>query len=88
MKQLYFNQNQYLEKNNFLRELKKEISKMFHNYFKEDSPVPTNFEEFDKQISNLIIQTLNKQDSLKKKRLIQKVKCTTTKKWKSKKFIR
>lgn len=88
MKQLYFNQNHFLEKNNFLKELKKEISKMFHNYFKENSPIPTNFEEFDKQISNLIIQILDNQDAIKKKRLIQKVKCTTTKKWKSKKFIR
>ena len=46
------------------------------------------FEEFDKQISNLIIQILEKQDIMKKKRLIKKIKCTTTKKWKSKKFIR
>lgn len=88
MKSLYFKQNQFLEKNNFLKELKKEISKLFHKYFKEATPIPRSFEDFDKQISNLIIQILENQDTLKKKRKISKVKCTTIKNWKLKKFIR
>lgn len=88
MKQLYFQKNHFLENKHFLKELKLEISKMFHHYFKGITPIPTTFEEFDKQITNLILQILENQDIQKKKRFINKVKCTTIKKWKSKKFIR
>ena len=53
MKSLFFNQNNFIEKNNFSQALKKEIRKMFNEYFKDYYKVPLDFEVFDKKISNL-----------------------------------
>lgn len=66
MKNLNFNQNEFLSKNNFSNILKGEINKMMLDYFRNQYTVPLNFETFDNEISNLIIEALETQDSLKK----------------------
>ena len=85
MKKLYFNQNKFLHKNNFKYLLKCEISKMFNKYLKDDITVPTDFETFDKEISDLIIKILETKNTKNKKR---KIKCTNIHYWKFKKFIK
>lgn len=91
MKKLFFNQNNYLQKNNFSNELKKELKNMFHGYFRENITVPNKFEVFDKEISNLVIKILDEQDLRKKaeKRKIKTFRCTKVHKtWTSGKFIK
>ena len=53
--------------NKFSHELQGEIKQLFYKYFKENQTVPKTFEEFDKDISDIIIKILNDQDSEKKK---------------------
>lgn len=91
MKNLFFNQNNFIEKNNFSQALKKEIRKMFHEYFKDYYSVPLDFEVFDKKISNLIIKISEEQDLKRKteKKKIRTFKYTSIKTtWKSHKFIK
>lgn len=90
MKKLFFNNNNYLEKNNFNLSLKKELRKMFHQYFKENVTVPTKFDIFDKEISDLIIKILDEQDAEKhnRKKNLKLLKTTTVHNWKSKRFIK
>ena len=66
MKNLKFNENDFLLKNDFSNILKGEINRMMLNYFRNQYTVPLNFETFDEEISNLIIKVLDTQDSLKK----------------------
>ena len=90
MKSLFFNQNNFIEKNNFSQALKKEIRKMFNEYFKDYYKVPLDFEVFDKKISNLIIKISEEQDLKRKaeKKKIRTFKYTSITTWKGHKFIK
>lgn len=91
MKSLFFNKNNFIKKNNFSQALKKEIRKMFNEYFKDYYKVPLDFEVFDKKISNLIIKISEEQDLKRKaeKKKIRTFKYTSIKTtWKGHKFIK
>ena len=81
MKNLVFNQNEFLIKNNFSAVLKRAVNTMVFEYLEDIYPTPHSFEEFDKEISDLIIK-------LKSRKTINKYKKTTVRFKKSKKFIK
>ncbi len=74
MKNIIFNQNEFLIKNNFSTVLKRAVNTMVFEYLEDIYPVPLYFEEFDKEISDLIIALQEKQETLKKKKRIIKYK--------------
>ncbi len=91
MKNLFFKQNNFIEKNNFSQALKKEIRKMFHEYFKDYYKVPLDFNVFDKEISDLVIKLTEEQEQRQKeeRKRIKTFKCTSIKTtWKGQKFIK
>lgn len=91
MKNLFFKQNNFIEKNNFSQALKKEIRKMFHEYFKDYYKVPLDFKIFDKEISDLVIRLSEEQENKRKeeRKRIKNFKCTSVKtSWKGQKFIK
>lgn len=88
MKNLVFNQNEFLIKNNFSSVLKRAINTMVFEYLEDIYPTPQSFEAFDKEISDLIIKLQEEQENLKKKKTINKYKKTTVHFKKSKKFIK
>lgn len=91
MKNLFFKQNNFIEKNNFSKALKKEIRKMFHEYFKDYYKVPLDFKVFDKEISDLVIKLSEEQEQKRKeeRKRIRTFKCTSVKtSWKGQKFIK
>lgn len=91
MKKLFFNQNNFIIKNNFSQALKSEIKKMFHEYFRDYYNVPLDFKVFDKEISDLVIKLLDEQDIKRKeeRKKIKSFKCTSVKTtWKGQKFIK
>lgn len=60
MKKLVFNQNEFLIKNNFSTVLKRAINTMVFEYLEDVYPVPLSFDEFDKEVSDLIIRIRRK----------------------------
>ncbi len=91
MKNLFFKQNNFIEKNNFSKALKKEIRKMLHEYFKDYYKVPLDFNVFDKEISDLVIKLSEEQEQKRKeeRKRIRTFKCTSIKtSWKGQKFIK
>lgn len=88
MRKLTFNQNEFLIKNNFSTVLKRAVHNMFFEYLKDIYPIPQSFDEFDKEISELIINLQETQENLKKQKTIKKYKQTTVHFKKSKKFIK
>lgn len=88
LKNLVFNQNEFLIKNNFSTVLKRAVNTMVFEYLEDICPTPHSFEEFDKEISNLIIKLQEEQEDFKKKKSINKFKKTTVHFKKSKKFIK
>lgn len=89
MRNLSFKNNEFLLKNNFSTILKAEVDNMVFNYFKNICLVPLDPEEFDKEISDLIIKLQEKIDNLKKKRKINscKINKNTKKSFANKKHI-
>lgn len=88
MKNLVFNQNDFLVKNNFSAVLKRAVNAMVFEYLEDIYPTPHSFEEFDKEISDLIIKLQEEQENFKKRKTINKYKKTTVHFKKSKKFIK
>ena len=47
-----------MKQNHFQKELNQEVSKMLDGFFKDDMIVPNDFNEFEKEIDNLVIHTI------------------------------
>lgn len=68
MKKLIFNQNEFLIKNNFSTVLKRAINTRFLEYLEDIYPVPLSFDEFDKEVSDLIIRIARKTGRFEKEK--------------------
>lgn len=62
MNNLKFKQNDFLNKNNFSKILKKEIDIMMKGYMKRYYLPPISFETFDKNITDLVIKISDEVD--------------------------
>ena len=54
MKNLVFNQNEFLIKNNFSAVLKRAVNTMVFEYLEDIYPTPHSFEEFDKETKKVV----------------------------------
>ncbi len=83
MRKLFFKKNKCMKQNHFQKELNQEVSKMLDGFFKDDMIVPNDFNEFEKEIDNLVIHTIENDEIDRKgdKKMMKN-------KWKRKKFIK